>query len=104
MANLAQSAVVKDDIYYEGGTSGRRNKVVHVTLTLTGQGGTTNKIPASLFGMSSIRRAHSFRDSSENILVASPSYDGTFLTLKAAGTNAPADVTATVKGLVLGIE
>lgn len=104
MANLAQSAVVKDDIYYSDGPSGRRLKYVHVTLTLTGQGGGTNLIPASLFGMAKIHRAHSFRDSSNNILVASPSYDGTGLLFKAAGTNAPADVTATVKGVVAGVE
>jgi hypothetical protein len=104
MANLAQSAVTKTEIYYEGGNQGRRHKVVDVTLVLTGQGGTTNKILAALFGMTAIRRAHSFRDSTENIIVASPSYDGTYLTLKAAATAAPADVTATVKGVVLGIE
>lgn len=103
MAALAQSAVTKDEIYLEGGNTGRRRKVVRATLTLTGQG-TATSIPVALFGMAAIHRAHSARLSDNTILVAVPSYDGLSLLLKAAGTNAAADYSGTMRVIVEGVE
>lgn len=105
MADLPQSAVTKGDIFYEGGINSRRFKAIDVTLVLTGQGSAANKIPASLFGLTRITRALSFRATDDSIILdAAPSNDGSKLLLKAAGTNAPADYTATIKGVVEGIE
>lgn len=105
MSALAQSAVTKDLIFYEGGINSRKHKVVDVTLVLTAQGTVANPIAASLFGLTRITRAHSFRQSDDTVILnACPSYDGSKLLLKAAGTNAPADFTGTFRGVVMGME
>lgn len=77
MANLAQSAVTINEWYYDGARVGSKRKVIDATLVLTGQGGGTNLIAASLFGLTTIDRVEGFRDSNGVAYVATPSYDGT---------------------------
>lgn len=103
MAALGASGVTVNNTWTEGDRNGRRFLVKDVTLVLVSQGGLTNNIPASLFGMTKIDYARSFRDSSSNVLSTAPSYDGSYLvfaTAETAGT--PVDQTATVRGIVAG--
>lgn len=115
MAALTSTGVELHDYWYEVGTgTGANVKVVDVTLTLSSQGGLTNNIPASLFGMSRILKAEGFRDTSSVRREFGPNLSSTLVgTLLVAydNTNAtdaqrenPADITATVRGLVYGID
>ena len=106
MASLAQSAVTIIESWRELGLGGKQIKVRKATVALTGQGGTTNTIPASLFDMTTIYDCSSLVLSDNSLMItAAPSADGTILLLKAAGTNAPSDnatngtYTLTIKGI-----
>jgi hypothetical protein len=103
MADLARSAVVFNDEWSEG--RNRRFFVRDVTMTLTGQGGATNKIPASVLGFLKINRCDSAVKSDNSAMyVGVPNADGSALLLSpgAAGPLVPTDVTATVKAIVVG--
>ena len=114
MSALTSSGVTINDIYMEGDFVNSKRKVLNVTLVLSSQGGLTNNIPASLFGLSAITEARGFRTSSSVKYDAGPSYDGTtagaYLVFydatnaTDASRNNPADITATVRGTVIGIE
>lgn len=114
MAALTSSGVSLHDAYKTGGTNGRRFKVVEVTLTLSSQGGLTNNIPASLFGLTRITRAWGFRSTSSVRMDFGPNLSaslvGTLLVAynnnqaTDANRNDPADVTATVRGFIEGYE
>ena len=102
MANLARSAVVFNGDWSEG-----RNKrlfIRDVTMTLTGQGGATNKILASVLGLLKITECR-YAIKTDNTIVygCAPSNDGSFLMLTvAAAPGTPADVTATVHAVIAG--
>lgn len=109
MADLARSAVVIERSWSEGGTTGKELSCRQVTLTLSGQGGTTNKIPASVLELSKIEQCSNFiKSDSAVIVVAVPSYDGANLLLAdlAQGADAnrddPADFSITIRGVVKG--
>lgn len=108
MANLAASAVVIEKHWNEGGQSGKRLSCRQVTLTLTGQGGTTNLITAAVLGLSKIEQATAFiKDDNSKVYVASPSYDGANLhlvdlTQATDASRIPADITGTLRGVVKG--
>lgn len=94
MANLADSAVTVLDSYTDGGISSKRHVVQFVDVVLTGQGGTTNKILASNFGLAKIEASDSARYSDNSVIPKiSPSYDGTFLLIGDPATGIPADLT-----------
>jgi hypothetical protein len=76
MANLQASAVTLNTWWYTNSRVNSRRKAVDVTMVLTGQGGTTNKIPAALFGMNSIEECVSLVDSSNNAYLTAPDYLG----------------------------
>jgi hypothetical protein len=103
MATLAASAVTINSRYNSIANTEGKRQTVDATLVLTGQGGLTNTIPASLLGLSAIDSA-SVVDSDSNQLLAGPSYDRTLLVLSttSATTGAPTDVTATVRAIVTG--
>jgi hypothetical protein len=106
MAALASSAVAVVERWTEGGLNSRKYVVKKVTLTLTGQGTATNKITATVLGFKKIVDASPLVKSDDSeIILATPSYDGSFLLLNAGGTTAPADETGTftcqVRGLAL---
>lgn len=106
MANLASSAVTVKDSWTEGSVTGKRIVGKRVALVLTGQGGTSNLIPASALGFATIERCSNFIVSDNSaIYFGSPSYNNAnlHLTLSASGTGAPADVTSlTLYGCVWG--
>lgn len=109
MAALTSAGVTINDYTYGGARVGSRRKVVDVTLVLSSQGGLTNNIPASLFGLTQITRAFSFRDTSSVAVTFGPNLsstlNGTLLVAYAVETNgSPADISATVRGYVEGIE
>lgn len=101
MADLAASAVTVVNEWYTGRNQDRVTK--QLRLVLTAQGTTTNKILASVLGFTKITYASPAVKSDNTLIVpAAPSIDGTMLLLKAAGTAAPADLTATVDLTVTG--
>lgn len=106
MANLAAAAVTINNSWSTG-TSGnppaKSLMSVDATCVLTGQGGGTNKILASLFGLQNVLSVESVR-SSAAIYVGAPSFDatGVLLTALSTDTGTPADVTATVRMVVTG--
>lgn len=105
MAALTSAGVTVNGFYYTGDRPGSKKKVVNVTLVLSSQGGLTNNIPASLFGLSKITDATNFRTSASVLSVAGPSSDGTLLVFYTINTNGnPADQTATVSGYITGDE
>lgn len=102
MADLAQTAVSITKATRLALTGGNR-RILEVSLTLTGQGTATNKINASVLGLTKIIESSPLTASDNSlVIVAAPSADGTYLLLKAAGTNAPADYTATLLGVIQG--
>lgn len=100
MANLAFSAVTENEYWREG--LNNRFVTKDLTLVLTGQGGTTNKILASTLGFSAIRKVHSAVVSDGTHLNAAPSYDRSYITLAAKGSGTPADQTLTARLIVVG--
>lgn len=109
MADLALSAVTIERSWSEGGMSNKELSCRRVTMVLSGQGTTTNKIPASVLQLSYIESAGPFITSDNTgIYPAVPSYDGANVLLMnvANVTDAnrinPADITATVRGIVKG--
>lgn len=89
MSNLTASAVTTNDWYYGNARTASKRKVVDATLVLTGQGGATNQILASLFGLKSIDAVWLFVDSTGVAYLAAPSYDKTYIEVmqRAAITN-----------------
>lgn len=83
MANLLPAAVVLNDTWTEGGTNSRIFTAQEATLTLTGQGGLTNLIPAALFGMTNIKEVRNARNASSVVYGAAPSYDHTSVVFRA---------------------
>ena len=105
MAAVAQSAVTVNDTWKGGGTTSRRYLYKDVTIVLSSQGGLTNYVGASLFGMTKIKRAYGFRDSSSVAVGAGPSYDESKLVFYTVETNGnPADKSATYRGIVFGYD
>lgn len=109
MASLAAGAVSIQRVQYLGDrTQKSTGKLVDAILTLTGQGGATNKILASVLGLSEIYEVRKCVTDGNTALLASPSYDGTYLNLYDV-TNAtdasranPADITDTIRVIVVG--
>ena len=115
MADLASSAVVINRAWSEGGTTGKELSCRQVTLTLTAQGGTTNRILASVLALSVIEQASVFTDSANaKLFIASPNVAAAGnaaaggalllvdLTQAVDASRIPADVTATITGVVKG--
>ena len=101
MANLATSGVTVIDSWYNG----HDRKVVsrRLRVVLAAMGTAANKIEASILGFRRIESCTPLIISDNTVLIqASPSYDGSLLLLKAAGTNAPADFTGTYEMVVTG--
>lgn len=109
MANLAQSAVTIEASWPAGGTNGKRHTEMIATLVLSGQGGATNLIPASVFGLAKIERCgNAIGDGNDLVYPAAPKYDGSAIYLTAlvnatdATRAAPADITDTVRLFLSG--
>lgn len=96
MASLAASGVTTNDNYNEGGNNGKKFSVIEATVVLSSMGGTTNKILASAFSLTTISRSTTLvkTDNSAAYLTA-PSADGTFLLVFPTAADTPADVSGT---------
>lgn len=100
MADLTTSNFEVEDFWYEGDRFGKATvlcKLVKITSGIAG--GTSNKIPASVFGMNKIYEAKACAGNSSNdCYIASPSYDQETLYLYDMSTSGdtargdPADV------------
>lgn len=103
MADLARSAITFNDEYSTG--RNRRFFVRDVTMNLTGQGGTTNRILASVLGLIKITACDAVvKTDNSAIYLGTPSQDGSMLLLSpGAAPMVPADVTATVRTTVEGL-
>jgi len=103
MANLTSSGVTVVDNYEEGGSNGKRFSVFELTLVLSSMGTTTNKIQASVLGLTTIVRSTPAVDSNNAaVYPTAPSYDGTLLLIGGGSSNAPQDISATVHVTVFG--
>ena len=109
MAVVASSAVTRVKSWEEADRSQKLNqRCIEAQVALSSQGGETNNIPASVFGLTYIRECTCFVSSTNKLVLATPSYDGTLLLIfnMAQATDAnrvdPADVTFTVRVVVKG--
>ena len=108
MASLAASAVTINSAWTEAGITGKRLKVLDVDLVLTGQGGTTNTIPASALGLTGIVECSpAVVSDNSKVYPACPNYAGDAILLTDP-TNAtdgnranPADVTGVTVNLIV---
>lgn len=104
MAALTSAGVTINEVWYTGDLQ-RQLKALDVNLVLSSQGGLTNSVAASLFGLTTIEECTLFRDASSVVVGAAPSYDRSKLVFYALETNgSPADVSVTVRGIVKGKE
>lgn len=104
MGAVAASAVTVNEVWYSGDVQ-RGLKCLDVNIVLSTQGGLTNSVGASLFGLTTIEECSLFRDSSSVVVGAAPSYARNKLVFYALETNGnPADVSVTVRGIVKGKE
>lgn len=103
MANLLSSAVTTLTGRFDR-QPGRCMTVRSFDLVLTGHGAAgANKITAAVLGFTKILESSvGILGSDANLVVTSPSLDGSFLMLKASATDAPADLTGTLRVTVGG--
>lgn len=103
MSDLTSSAVELLDNWEEDGLHGKKYIGRRVRLTLTGQGTTTNKIPASVLKLNTlVSSSPAVEADNSEIRPTAPSYDGANLLIGGGSSNAPQDVTGvydlTVRG------
>lgn len=92
MADVLVSAVVTQEAWRSGGMNNRRFLSKRVKVTLSTQGGNTNKVPVSIFNMSKIKSCSSAMKSDNSVIIpCSPSVDGTRLVFGGGVANAAAD-------------
>lgn len=103
MSDIDSSAVTANRSWTDGGLAQKDRHCIAATVVLTGQGTTTNKIPATAFGLSVIEEVSPFIASDDGTgYFATPSYDGTNILLFEDASDAPADETGTFKTVVKG--
>lgn len=103
MANLAESAVKTRESWAEVRIGKPKLRVKRLDLTLSGQGGTTNKILATTLKFGKIiESGDAVKLDNSGVLPTSPSYDGSMLLIKAAGTATPTDVSGIYSVIVKG--
>jgi len=105
MAVLTKDAVTVERAWTEGGVDGKDVVCMQVTLVLTGQGGNTNTIPASVLGLAKIEQVGQFVRDDSKLIIMGPSYDGAVLhayDMKQA-TDASRDNVASVSDTIRGV-
>lgn len=103
MADLATSAVVVSRVSSRTLSNGIVLFEKACAVTLTTQGTVANKILATAFGLSAFEESSPWsKTDNTEIVVAGVSADRSYLLLKAAATNAPADYAATYNVYVKG--
>lgn len=92
MADLATSAVTVSRTDSRTTTPGTVLYSKACSVTLTTQGSASNKILATAFGLSAFEESSAWsKTDNTELIVAAISADRSYLLLKAAGSNAPAD-------------
>ena len=110
MADLAKSAVVIRDSWWEGGAPlTKKTKVLKCTVTTASMGTTTNKLLATAFGLTEIRETTPWQKDDNTIgTMAIPSYDGSMVLLydlsnaTDATRDAPVDLTGVFRCIIKG--
>lgn len=103
MASLASTAVTIRKDYNGGGLNNKLYAYREVTLVLTAQGTTTNTITAAVLKLASISGSSvAINSANTTVLPTTPSYDGTLLLIGGGASNAPQDITDTVRLTVWG--
>lgn len=105
MANLASSGVTVLDSWWvpQVGTPAKKFKAVRALATLSSMGTGTNKVLATAFGLQSVKTSAGIVKSDDSAVYNTiPSYDGSFVIVKNAGTNAPADISGDFVFVVTG--
>lgn len=103
MADVAKNAVVTDAAWRSGGLNNRRFLNKRVKVTLSTQGGNTNKVPASVFNMSKIKSCGSAVKSDNSVIVpCAPSVDGLRLIFGGGAANIAADYSGDFYVTVVG--
>ena len=106
MADLTRANVTILNSWTEGSVTGKRHTALDVqaAITAAGSGASSNKIPASAFGMSTIVEVSNAVDSTNaSVLTASPNYADTEVLLSAGNSATPTSVTGTYRFIVKGI-
>lgn len=106
MADLTRANVTILNSWTEGSVNGKRHTALEVQAAITsaGSGASSNKIPASAFGMSTIIEVSSaVNDANSSVLTASPNYADTEILLSAGNSATPTSVTGTYRFIVKGI-
>lgn len=102
MADLTSSAVTLNRDWFAGLQRNVRQK--DVTLVLTAQGTSTNKIPATALGLTKILGPTVLVKSDDLVIVlGTPDYAGDNLLLKNEAAATALDYTGTFRGVVTGI-
>lgn len=103
MAAYAKAATDVVANYQEGGHTGKRLSVFELQLVLATQGGATNNIPASTWGLKKIVRSSvAVLSDNTKVVPTSPSADGSLLLFGGGASNAPADYTGTFNVTIWG--
>lgn len=103
MADLTSTGVSILESWEEGGVDSKRFVARRVRLTLSGQGTTTNKIPASVLKMTKVVSATPMVKSDNTVIVpASPDYARDNLLAGGGSSNAPQDLTGVFDVIVRG--
>ncbi len=109
MANLAASGVTVNAAWSEGNVTGKRHVAKLCSMVLSGQGTTTNTIPAAAFGLTFIESCTNAVKSDDTVIYpAVPAHDGSAVLLMDvtnatdATRGAPADITGTLYITVRG--
>lgn len=103
MSAVISSAVTIGDTWTDGKLPLKKFVVLDITVVLNGQGSQINPIPASVFGLTTIKRASTMiAQSNLKGYAAGPDTSGANLVIFGGATNVPTDVTDTIKGIIWG--
>lgn len=106
MSDLSRSNVTILNSWTEGSVVGKRHTALQVQAVISsaGSGISSNKIPASAFGLSSIIDISDLVRSDNNEVVnAAPNYAGTEVLTSAGNSTTPTSVTGTFRFIITGI-
>jgi hypothetical protein len=106
MADLTRANVTILNSWTEGSVTGKRHTALEVQAVISsaGSGASSNKIPASAFGMSQIIEVGNIvNNANSSVLTASPNYTNTEILISAGNSATPTSVTGTYRFIVKGI-
>lgn len=102
MADLASTAVTVNARWDTVASGNVKRQVVDATLVLTGQGGASNKITASVLGLRAVDAVLSCQADGDTTVHAEPNYARSAILLYAYNSASAADATDTIRVVVMG--